>query len=530
MSPSPVDTSLAPDERLQRRLRETDESRWAQQVLHSSGGTVGPEGPAGTAGSQIRFGTGVPSNALGINGDYYLDTVTDNLYYKSGGTYAVAGNLKGSAGAAGAAGLTWKGTWSSATEYVVNDAVTYKGSSWRAKATNKAKEPPEATNWEILAEGGAATTVEEALSTKGVGYVKHGAVASTARPTGFKMVIWEGIVEPTNATAEDLVVYENSAAAFVPTVRAYKSGQQEITTGVVQPLTFDGERWDVGEAHSTVTNTGRLTAPTAGVYSVTGYAAWPAEITNPWFLAIRKNGSVIYGAQWQVAAFQSEGHVSAEIFLEAGEYVELVIYQNQGKTVKTAAKGTSNYEYGAEFSMTRLGSGTRGEPTDWGILEALPSGAIVGDTCTFKAAAGVFWKLQYTGEATYPWVKIGGPPLYVESNTEKTVSAATYVEESSTKLTTPLAMEADLSWGTKLTAAQETKLTAGKLGVFKGSTEIDWVSMAGSQIFDGAPQAGVKRAAVAKGESVNVRYQAEVAGANVKFVHFYLKIDPVRVG
>lgn len=45
------------------------------------------------------------------------------------------------------------------------------------------------------------------LSTLGsgaVGYVKHGATAGTARPSGYAVVLWEGSVTPTNASNDDL--------------------------------------------------------------------------------------------------------------------------------------------------------------------------------------------------------------------------------------------------------------------------------------------------------------------------------------
>lgn len=41
------------------------------------------------------------------------------------------------------------------------------------------------------------------ISGNGVGYIRHGATASTARPTGFFSIIWVGSVEPTNATNDD---------------------------------------------------------------------------------------------------------------------------------------------------------------------------------------------------------------------------------------------------------------------------------------------------------------------------------------
>jgi len=75
-------------------------------------GATGPTGPtgatgsAGVPGSVWRDGTGAPSNSLGINGDYYLDDATGNVYLKSSGAYAIVGNIKGATGATGSTGST----------------------------------------------------------------------------------------------------------------------------------------------------------------------------------------------------------------------------------------------------------------------------------------------------------------------------------------------------------------------------------------------------------------------------------------
>jgi hypothetical protein len=51
----------------------------------------------------------------------------------------------------------------------------------------------------------ADTAVQPAtLSASGLGYVNHGATASTARPSGWAAVAWIGSVEPTNATNGDI--------------------------------------------------------------------------------------------------------------------------------------------------------------------------------------------------------------------------------------------------------------------------------------------------------------------------------------
>lgn len=60
----------------------------------------------GKPGSQMRTGTGAPSNSLGIDGDVYLNTTNGDVYAKASGAYALSGNIRGPQGAAGATGAT----------------------------------------------------------------------------------------------------------------------------------------------------------------------------------------------------------------------------------------------------------------------------------------------------------------------------------------------------------------------------------------------------------------------------------------
>ena len=85
--------------------------RGAQGAAGAAGadGADGADGPAGAdgadgVGNAWRSGSGAPSDSLGINGDLYLDTVTDDVYQKAAGTYSIVANIKGSDGAAGADG------------------------------------------------------------------------------------------------------------------------------------------------------------------------------------------------------------------------------------------------------------------------------------------------------------------------------------------------------------------------------------------------------------------------------------------
>lgn len=67
-------------------------------------GDPGPTGATGAAGSVWREGTGAPSNGLGVNGDFYLDDATGDVYQKAAGAYTVVANIKGATGATGPEG------------------------------------------------------------------------------------------------------------------------------------------------------------------------------------------------------------------------------------------------------------------------------------------------------------------------------------------------------------------------------------------------------------------------------------------
>src|SRR4051812_28194607 len=54
--------------------------------------------------NQWRNGVGVPDDAVGANGDMYLDTATGNVYERQEGVYVLTASLAGPAGPPGPAG------------------------------------------------------------------------------------------------------------------------------------------------------------------------------------------------------------------------------------------------------------------------------------------------------------------------------------------------------------------------------------------------------------------------------------------
>ena len=61
---------------------------------------------------------------------------------------------------------------------------------------------------------------------------------------------------------------------ITPSVRAYNNAAIDPATGSWVTLTFNAERWDTNDMHSTVSNTERLTIPTGGdgIYTIDGGA------------------------------------------------------------------------------------------------------------------------------------------------------------------------------------------------------------------------------------------------------------------
>lgn len=80
-------------------------SNWTLLTISNSG-PAGPAGPAGAAGQSLFQVTSPPMASLGNNGDTAINSATDDLYLKAGGSWTVTGNIKGVPGISGAAGLT----------------------------------------------------------------------------------------------------------------------------------------------------------------------------------------------------------------------------------------------------------------------------------------------------------------------------------------------------------------------------------------------------------------------------------------
>jgi len=71
-------------------------------------GLQGPQGETGVDGTKWYDGSGTPTG-ISANGDFYLDTITGDVYEYIGGVWVLQGNIKGTTGIQGTQGVTGAG-------------------------------------------------------------------------------------------------------------------------------------------------------------------------------------------------------------------------------------------------------------------------------------------------------------------------------------------------------------------------------------------------------------------------------------
>jgi len=182
------------------------------------------------------------------------------------------------------------------------------------------------------------------------------AVTSTTMVTNLNAERVAGTQVTNAATSGALLIGSGADTAAWSTpdgARVYNSADETIADATGTLLTFDSERYDNGGLHSTVTNTGRLTAAKAGKYLVTAHVGfWPNAIGMR-TVYLRLNGATYIAIQKVPAAAVGVHYVSvATVYhLAATNYVEVLVYQSSGGNLDI----DSTSAYGLEFAMQWLG-------------------------------------------------------------------------------------------------------------------------------------------------------------------------------
>ena len=139
-------------------------------------GDIGAQGPAGQAGAQGIAGvTGQagPQGPAGVQGA------------------AGAPGATGSTGPAGAVGMNFRGAWTQGTNYALNDAVTFAGSTFLAQGQNFNQQPDAAPQtWAVVAQAGGPGATGAAGAPGAAASITVGSV--TTLPAGSLATVTNG--------------------------------------------------------------------------------------------------------------------------------------------------------------------------------------------------------------------------------------------------------------------------------------------------------------------------------------------------
>jgi hypothetical protein len=139
--------------------------------------------------------------------------------------------------------------------------------------------------------------------------------------------------------------YSAPDGLWAPSCRVSNSGNIAVANTTYTAMTFDTESFDTDSMHSTSTNTGRITFNTPGTYLIKGALLYAANATGRRTASLRVNGAtyiveegiLTWGAGASTPAVCSQLYKAA-----AGDYVELMAYQDSGGSLNSLTSATGN--------------------------------------------------------------------------------------------------------------------------------------------------------------------------------------------
>lgn len=130
---------------------------------------------------------------------------------------------------------------------------------------------------------------------------------------------------------------------------------QSIGTSSLAAITFDSELVDYDNGHSTVTNTDRYTAATAGWHLISGIAGFAANAAGERLVEIHVNSAVVPGTQARLMTDTVVGvptglpAPATLVFLNVGDFVQLVALQSSGGALNTSVAGDCRSKLSVEW-------------------------------------------------------------------------------------------------------------------------------------------------------------------------------------
>jgi hypothetical protein len=138
--------------------------------------------------------------------------------------------------------------------------------------------------------------------------------------------------------------------------RVYNSTAQSVANTTPLKLSFNTERFDTSDFHSTSVNPERLTAPATGTYIVTAHVAFDSNGTGYRQIFLMKNETEYIAVQDTNArsAGGTEMSIMTIIRLSASDFVTCHVSQNSGGSLNIAAGDASPSWYNCDFAIQRI--------------------------------------------------------------------------------------------------------------------------------------------------------------------------------
>lgn len=207
----------------------------------------------------------------------------------------------------------------------------------------------------------------DALTTATAGTIEPDATAAEGVAASFSRSDHRHAIATASASAITGTNAEGSSSSFAradhdhalqtPGCRVYRNSNESIANITIQAISFNSERYDPYNMHSTSSDTDKIYMPQAGVYQVTGNIRTEANTTGVRELQLIVNGSTTIAFNALEAVATDGGlsimQITSVWKFAAGEYVQMALWQNSGGALNIESYGA----YSPELAVHYLGAG-----------------------------------------------------------------------------------------------------------------------------------------------------------------------------
>ena len=243
---------------------DVDTPHWTKMVSKGADGkpgedshVVGPPGQSGTDGSLIFSMPNDPTTE-GTNNDFWVNSITGDIFTKSANTWNKTGNIKGAVGPQGipGLGLNPRGVWLGTNTYAARDIVTYLGSLYQCSYAVTSIIPPneDSIDWiQIVSKGDKGESIKGDTGAPGKDSTVVGPVGPAGRDgTGFTPKgTWSST---TQYTTFDIVTYEGSMYDCITPVKSDTAPDVDnihwllqVSRGQKGEIGQTGQRGEIGQ-------------------------------------------------------------------------------------------------------------------------------------------------------------------------------------------------------------------------------------------------------------------------------------------